>query len=89
MSVPLPGWTIQLGGRKRYYKIQYRKGSKPLASLARSVLLEHSVPNHCEVIELLTPSRKRGADFVRLEWREIALAPGAEWMTPRSWTIRG
>lgn len=51
--------------------------------------LEHSVPNHYEVIELLNVPRLSGANFVRAEWREISLAPGAEWTTPRTWVLRG
>lgn len=51
--------------------------------------LEHNVPNHYQVLELLNAPRRQGVDFVRVEWREIALAPGAEWVTNRTWILRG
>jgi hypothetical protein len=43
--------------------------------------LEHNQSNHFAIIELLTQTREKGADFVRVEWREFPLAPGAEWTT--------
>jgi hypothetical protein len=51
--------------------------------------LEHAVPNHYEVIELLTEARTPHTDFLRLEWRELAVMPDAEWTTRRVWTIQG
>ena len=51
--------------------------------------LEHSVANQYQVIEVLNVPRVPGADFLRLEWREIAVTPEAEWITPRTWSLRG
>jgi len=51
--------------------------------------LEHSIPNHYEVLEFLSAYRKRGAQFIKLDWREIAIAPGADWTTPKRWILMG
>ncbi|HVG33164.1 MAG TPA: metallophosphoesterase [Pyrinomonadaceae bacterium] len=51
--------------------------------------LEHNMSNHYEVIEILRSPRKRGTDFLNIEWRELALNPGAKWSTTGSWRIVG
>ncbi|MEP7299450.1 MAG: metallophosphoesterase, partial [Burkholderiales bacterium] len=51
--------------------------------------LEHSVANHFAVIEFLQVPRRPGAEFIAVEWREIALLPGAEWTTSRRWVLNG
>lgn len=51
--------------------------------------LEHNIANHYEVIELLRMPRQTGVDFVRIEWRELAVNPEAEWVTPASWVLGG
>jgi 3',5'-cyclic AMP phosphodiesterase CpdA len=51
--------------------------------------LEHNIPNHYEVIELLNVPRVRGADFLRVEWRTLDVAPGADWATSHTWTLTG
>jgi 3',5'-cyclic AMP phosphodiesterase CpdA/tetratricopeptide (TPR) repeat protein len=38
--------------------------------------LEHNVPNQYEVLELVNVPRVRGADFLRVEWRTLDVAPG-------------
>ena len=54
-----------------------------------SAELEHSVPNQYEVLEFLSARRIPRVDFVRIEWREIAVAPEAEWTTSNVWTVTG
>lgn len=51
--------------------------------------LEHNQSNHFAVIKLLRDRRERGADFVRVEWREMALQIGAEWVSGGRWMIKG
>ncbi|HEX8906633.1 MAG TPA: hypothetical protein VF771_17415, partial [Longimicrobiaceae bacterium] len=51
--------------------------------------LEHNQGNHYQILEFRQPVRRRGADFVDLEWRGMALAPGAEWTTTATWKIQG
>lgn len=51
--------------------------------------LGHNDSNHYEVIELLRVPRQAGVDFVRVEWRELALRNDAEWATSEHWTIAG
>lgn len=51
--------------------------------------LEHSVANHYAVIEFLQLPRRPGAEFLAVEWREIALSAGAEWTSPRRWVLNG
>jgi 3',5'-cyclic AMP phosphodiesterase CpdA len=51
--------------------------------------LEHAQANHYEVVDVLRVPRKRGAGFVRVVWRELALVGGAEWTTAQSWTVEG
>lgn len=51
--------------------------------------LEHATANHYAMLELLRLPRAAGAEFLAVEWREIALAPGAEWTTSRRWVLNG
>jgi 3',5'-cyclic AMP phosphodiesterase CpdA len=51
--------------------------------------LEHAEPNQYEVVEILHSPRPKGADFLRVERREIAVKPRAEWMTAKTWTLQG
>jgi hypothetical protein len=51
--------------------------------------LEQNEANHFALIEVLNPRRERGADFLRVEWREFSYAPGATWATTQRWTLRG
>ena len=51
--------------------------------------LEHDVMNQYEVIEFLRCPRKIGTDFLQIEWRELALAPDAEWVTSNRLIIAG
>jgi 3',5'-cyclic AMP phosphodiesterase CpdA/Flp pilus assembly protein TadD len=51
--------------------------------------LEQDVPNQYQVIEVLRAPRARSADFLRVEWRQLAATAGAEWVTPRSWVLSG
>ena len=51
--------------------------------------LEHSIANHYEVIEILRMPRQSGVEFARIEWRELAVNPEAEWVTPATWVLSG
>jgi len=51
--------------------------------------LAHNVSNQYQVVEILRNPRKRGVDFLRVEWRTLDLSPEAEWVTPGSWIISG
>ncbi len=51
--------------------------------------LEHAEANQYEVIEVLSAGRAAQTDFLRVEWRELAVAPAAEWTTRRVWTLQG
>jgi tetratricopeptide (TPR) repeat protein/predicted phosphodiesterase len=51
--------------------------------------LEHATANHYAMVELLRLPRVAGAEFLAVEWREISLAPGAEWTTSRRWVLSG
>ncbi|HTS62224.1 MAG TPA: tetratricopeptide repeat protein [Candidatus Acidoferrales bacterium] len=51
--------------------------------------LEHAEPNQYEVVEILHAPRPKGCDFLRVERREIAVKPRAEWVTARTWTLQG
>jgi 3',5'-cyclic AMP phosphodiesterase CpdA/Tfp pilus assembly protein PilF len=51
--------------------------------------LEHAMPNHYEVIEILGLPRVSGVDLLSIEWREIGLHAGAEWTTSRRWVLAG
>ncbi|GIJ23296.1 hypothetical protein Vlu01_39200 [Micromonospora lutea] len=51
--------------------------------------LEHDQPNHFAMLELTQPVRTPGADFLVIEWRELAVRLGAEWVTKQRWTIKG
>lgn len=51
--------------------------------------LEHQAANHYGLIEVMRLPRAPGADFLTVEWREIPLRPGAEWMTSKRWVLAG
>lgn len=51
--------------------------------------LEHNQSNHYQVIETLRIPRTSGADFLSIEWRELSLIPGSNWMTSQRWKIPG
>ncbi len=51
--------------------------------------LGHNDSNQYELIEVLRLPRKPGVDFLKIEWRELAVSPEAEWTTTGSWVIRG
>jgi 3',5'-cyclic AMP phosphodiesterase CpdA len=51
--------------------------------------LEHSQSNHYALLELLRSKREVGAEFLRVEWREMSYVPGAEWATGSRWIIKG
>lgn len=51
--------------------------------------LEHNQPNHFAILEILQPVRTPGVDFAVVEWRELAVRPGAEWATKQRWTLKG
>lgn len=51
--------------------------------------LSHSTGNQYEVIEVIGRPRTAGADFIRVEWRELSLDPAAEWATTKVWNVRG
>jgi len=54
-----------------------------------SAELEHNRANHYEVIELLNIPRVEGAEFIQVEWRELAVAPEAEWTTTLRVRVKG
>jgi 3',5'-cyclic AMP phosphodiesterase CpdA len=54
-----------------------------------SAELEHAVANQYQVLEFLSPKRNRDLEFLRVEWRELATRAGAEWITPKEWTLLG
>ncbi|MFC5287625.1 metallophosphoesterase [Actinokineospora guangxiensis] len=51
--------------------------------------LEHNQSNHFAIIKLLRNRREAGVDFVQVEWREMALQPGAEWRSSARWVLKG
>lgn len=51
--------------------------------------LEHNESNHYEVIEVLDLPRRSGSAFLRVHWRVLPLAPGAEWSTSQTWDVLG
>jgi 3',5'-cyclic AMP phosphodiesterase CpdA len=51
--------------------------------------LEHSTGNQFQVLEFISHDRNPTAEFVRIEWRELALHPDAEWATTRVWNVLG
>lgn len=51
--------------------------------------LEHAIPNQYQVIEILSPTRITRSEFLRVEWRELAVSPDAEWTTRQVWTLQG
>jgi 3',5'-cyclic AMP phosphodiesterase CpdA/tetratricopeptide (TPR) repeat protein len=51
--------------------------------------LEQSESNQFTFIEMLMPVREAGAEFLRVEWRELSYIPGARWATQRRWVLKG
>jgi len=51
--------------------------------------LEHSTGNQYQVLEFVSRDRSPTAEFVRMEWRELALHPDAGWATTRVWNVLG
>jgi hypothetical protein len=51
--------------------------------------LEHNQPNHYAVLELKKGIRAEGASFLRIESRELALDPDAQWATADDWNFSG
>ena len=51
--------------------------------------LEHSTGNQYQVMEFLNRRRMPRTEFVKMEWRELAVHPDAEWATTRVWNILG
>lgn len=97
------GFDIVLHGHKhkpqlRETRVRDANSGEPTKSLivcgagscgVESQELEHAEPNQYEVIELLRGSRALQTEFLRVEWRELAVSPAAEWTTRRVWTIQG
>lgn len=54
-----------------------------------SVELEHNISNHYQAIEVLSAPRRKGANFLRVEWRTLEVSPEAEWTTSGSWIVTG
>ena len=51
--------------------------------------LEQNEANQFALIEVLTPSRESGANFLSIEWRELTYRPGARWANAGRWTLKG
>ena len=51
--------------------------------------LEQNEANHFALIEVLTPSREDGANFLSVEWRELSYRAGARWSEAGRWTLKG
>jgi 3',5'-cyclic AMP phosphodiesterase CpdA/Tfp pilus assembly protein PilF len=98
------GFDLVLHGHKHKAQIRetlVRDRSEPLIKLSRLFVLgagstgvseaelHHNDANHYELIELLQTPRVENAAFLRLEWRELALTPGAEWATSGEWILVG
>lgn len=54
-----------------------------------SVELEHNISNHYQAIEVLRNPRRKGVDFLKVEWRTLEVSPEAEWATTGSWIVTG
>jgi hypothetical protein len=97
------GFDIVLHGHKhkpqlRETRVRDANSGEPTKSLivcgagscgVESRELEHAEPNQYEVIELLSDGRTSQTEFLRVEWRELAVSPAAEWTTRHVWTLRG
>ena len=59
------------------------------SSSVRSRELEHSVSNQYQVIEILAANRTPQTAFLRIDWREMAVAAEAEWVTTWSCVLDG
>lgn len=51
--------------------------------------LEQNEANHFALIEVLTPSREPGVNFLNIEWRELSYRPGARWASAGRWSVKG
>ena len=51
--------------------------------------LEHNEANHFTLIEVLTPKREDGANFLNVKWRELSYRAGARWANAGLWTVKG
>ena len=51
--------------------------------------LAHSAGNHYQVLEFTGQPRSVGVEYVRIEWRELAVDPAAEWVTMKVWDLLG
>ncbi|MCL6285661.1 metallophosphoesterase [Ruegeria sp. 2012CJ41-6] len=51
--------------------------------------LPHSMGSHFEFVEVFGRPRTIGAEFARIEWRELPYDPAAEWTTSNIWTVLG
>jgi len=98
------GFDMVLHGHKHKPQLRetlVRDRSEPKAGAARLIVcgagstgvnakeLEHNYSNHYEVIEVLRQPRVRGTDFLSIEWRELSLIPGSEWLTSERWIVLG
>lgn len=99
------GFSVLLHGHKhkpqlRETIVRNRQENSPYA--ARSLMisgcgstgvaeheLEHNQSNHYAIVKLLRAKREPGVDFARVEWRELAVQAGAEWVTAGRWVLKG
>lgn len=51
--------------------------------------LEHNYSNQYQVIEVMNNQRNSGTEFLNIEWRELSLIPGSEWVTSHRWVVLG
>jgi 3',5'-cyclic AMP phosphodiesterase CpdA/tetratricopeptide (TPR) repeat protein len=51
--------------------------------------LDQSEANHFALIEVLTPSREGGANFLDIRWLELSYRAGARWADAGRWTLKG
>lgn len=54
-----------------------------------SAELEHNISNQYQVVEVLRTPRRKGVDFLRVEWRKLDVTPEAEWVTSGNWIVTG
>lgn len=54
-----------------------------------SAELEHNISNHYQAIEVLCAPRRKGTNFLKVEWRTLEVSPEAEWTTSGSWIVTG
>jgi hypothetical protein len=51
--------------------------------------VEHNISNQYQVVEVLRTPRRKGVDFLRVEWRKLDVTPEAEWVTSGNWVVTG